>query len=125
MRQPLESSDCPPFSVYWPTQITPTTLKLKSINGAVASVAVEDRLDVFDALVMTPKFVRGRRYEVVILLAFQDQLDAINQELLSSLLNTSIRSLLIAGEIQQLADGIAERPSSRTRSKLLDWVSER
>ena len=91
----------------------------------MASVAVEDRLDVFDALVMTPKFVRGRRYEVVILLAFQDQLDAINQELLSSLLNTSIRSLLIAGEIQQLADGIAERPSSRTRSKLLDWVSER
>ena len=74
---------------------------------------------------MTPKFVRGRRYELVILLAIKDQLETINQELLSSLLNTSIRSLIIAGDIQQLAVGITERPSSRTRSKLLDWVSER
>lgn len=125
VRQPLESADCPAFSVFWPTGITPTTLTLKSLSGASASVAVEDRLDVFDALVMTPKFVRGRRYELVILLAFQEQYDQINQELVSSLLNTSIRSLIIAGEIQQLATGIAVRPSSRTRSKLLDWVSER
>lgn len=125
VRQPLESADCPAFSVFWPTEISPTTLKLKSLNGAVASVAVEDRLDVFDALVMTPKFIRGRRYELVILLAIEEQRDSINQELLSSLLNTSIRSLIVAGDIQQLADGIGERPSSRTRSKLLDWVSER
>ena len=125
VRQPLESADCPAFSVFWPTEITPTKLTLKSLNGSVASVAVEDRLDVFDALIMTPKFVRGRRYELVILLAIKDQLETINQELLSSLLNTSIRSLIIAGDIQQLAVGITERPSSRTRSKLLDWVSER
>lgn len=125
VRQPLESSECPAFSVFWPTEVTPTSLKLKSVSGAEATVVTEDRLDVFDALVMTPKFVRGRRYELVILLALKDQLETINQELLSSLLNTSIRSLIVAGEIQQLADGIAERPSSRTRSKLLDWVSER
>lgn len=125
VRQPLESADCPAFSVFWPTAISSTTLTLKSLSGATARVAVEDRLDVFDALVMTPKFVRGRRYELVVLLAIEDQLDAINQELLSSLLNTSIRSLIVAGEIQKLADGIGDRPSSRTRSKLLDWVSER
>nr|WP_192963346.1 helix-hairpin-helix domain-containing protein [Pseudomonas fluorescens]CEK42154.1 hypothetical protein PQBR57_0201 [Pseudomonas fluorescens SBW25] len=125
IRQPLESTECPAFSVFWPTEVSPTLLKLKSVSGAEANLSVEDRLDVFDALVMTPKFVRGRRYELVILLAIQDQIETINRELLSSLLNTSIRSLIVAGEIQQLADGIAERPSSRTRSKLLDWVSER
>jgi len=80
---------------------------------------------VFDALVMTPKFVRGRRYELVVLLALADQREAINQELLSSLINTSTRSLIVVGEIQQLADGITDRASSRTRSKLLDWVSDK
>lgn len=125
VRQPLESADCPAFSVFWPIEISPTSLKLKSLSGAVVNLAVEDRLDVFDALVMTPKFIRGRRYELVILLAINDQFEALNQELLSSLLNSSIRSLIVTGEIQRLADGIVERPTSRTRSKLLDWVSER
>jgi hypothetical protein len=125
VRQPLESSDCPAFSVFWPEKISASVLTLRSVNDAVATVRTEDRIDVFDALVMTPKFVRGRRYELVILIALADQQEHINQELLSSLLNTTVRSLLVVGEIEQLAHGIADRQSSRTRSKLLDWVSEK
>jgi hypothetical protein len=125
VRQPLQSPTCPAFSVYWPTVITPDQLTVINASGNEITLCVEDRIDVFDALVMSPKFIRGRRYELVVLLAFGDQREAINQELLSSLINTSIRSLIVVGEIQQLADGIACRPSSRTRSKLLDWVSEK
>lgn len=125
VRQPLDSADCPAFSVFWPTEISSTKLTLKAANGAIAEVRADDRLDFFDAVIMTPKFIRGRRYELVILLAVADQHDAINQELVSSLLNSSKRSLLIVGEIAQLAHGFPERVSSRTRSKLLDWISDK
>lgn len=125
VRQPLNSTSCPAFSVYWPTEVSPTSLTLQSLTGAEAKLTQDDRIDVFDALVMTPKFVRGRRYELVVLIALADQCGAINQELVSSLLNTSARSLIVAGEIRDLADGFAERQSSRTRSKLLNWVSEK
>ncbi|HBP1602320.1 TPA: exodeoxyribonuclease [Pseudomonas aeruginosa] len=125
IRQPLNTTSCPAFSVYWPTEVSPTSLTLQSLTGAEAKLSQEDRIDVFDALVMTPKFVRGRRYELVVLIALSDQCNAINQELVSSLLNTSARSLIVAGEIRDLANGFAERQSSRTRSKLLNWVSEK
>jgi hypothetical protein len=125
IRQPLNSTSCPAFSVYWPTEVSPTSLTLQSLTGAEAKLSQDDRIDVFDALVMTPKFVRGRRYELVVLIALSDQCNAINQELVSSLLNTSARSLIVAGEIRDLANGFAERQSSRTRSKLLNWVSEK
>ena len=111
--------------MYWPTEVSPTSLTLQSLTGAEAKLTQDDRIDVFDALVMTPKFVRGRRYELVVLIALADQCGAINQELVSSLLNTSARSLIVAGEIRDLANGFAERQSSRTRSKLLNWVSEK
>lgn len=125
VRQPLHTSACPAFSVYWPSAVTAKQLTLLTESGSEVTVEADDRIDVFDALVMSPKFIRGRRYELVVLLAIGDQRDGINQELLSSLINTSIRSLIVVGEIAQLADGIADRPSSRTRSKLLDWVSEK
>lgn len=124
VRQPLQSSSNPAFSVYWPTAVTPKQMTLRSGGGHEIALDAEDRIDVFDACVMSPKFIRGRRYELVVLLATGDQPEAINLELLSSLINTSIRSLIIVGEIAQLADGIAQRPTSRTRSKLLNWVSE-
>ena len=125
VRQPLDSPDCPAFSVFRAESINANVLTLRGVNDTLAKVRVDDRIDVFDALVMTPKFIRGRRYELVILIALADQREHINQELLSSLLNTSVRSLIVVGEIEQLADGIADRQSSRTRSKLLDWVSEK
>ncbi len=125
VRQPLNSTSCPAFSVYWPTEIFPTSLTLQSMTGAEAKLTTEDRIDVFDALVMTPKFVRGRRYELVVLIALADQCETINQELVSSLMNTSARSLIVVGEIRDLAKGFADRQSSRTRSKLLNWVSDK
>lgn len=124
VRQPLQSSSNPAFSVYWPTAVTNQQMTVQCAGGHEINLDAEDRLDVFDALVMSPKFIRGRRYELVVLLATGDQCEAINLELLSSLINTSIQSLIIVGEITLLAQGIADRPTSRTRSKLLNWVTE-
>jgi hypothetical protein len=125
VRQPLDSQDCPAFSVFWPREISATTMMLQDQLKRTATVGIDDRIDAFDAVIMTPKFVRGRRYELVVLLALGDQREAINLELLSSLLNTTVRSLIVVGDISKIADDIADRPSSRTRSKLLDWNSDK
>ena len=124
VRQPLAATDCPAFAVYRPTEIQGSELTLVGINKSEARVTPEDRLDVFDALIMSPKFIRGRRYEFVVLLAIADEMDAINQELISGLLNSSARSLIVIGEVERLAEGISDRPSRRVRSKLLNWVTE-
>tara|TARA_R110002124_G_scaffold128157_23_gene288776 strand:+ start:4956 stop:7127 length:2172 start_codon:yes stop_codon:yes gene_type:complete len=125
VRQPLATSDCPAFSVYNPVEISSSEMKLVGSNGAQATIHREDRIDVFDAVVMTPKFIRGRRYQVVVLIALEAQKQLINQELLSSLLNASNRSLVIVGDIEGLCEGLTERESSRSRSKLLHWVGEK
>lgn len=124
VRQPLASADCPAFSVFNISEITESEMKLSGSNGTEATISSDDRIDVFDAVVMTPKFLRGRRYEVVVLIALEEQKSLINQELLSSLLNASRQSLAIVGEIASLADGLTQRASSRSRSKLLHWMSD-
>lgn len=125
IRQPLATADCPAFSVFQPSEIASSEMTVVGLNKAEATIKAEDRVDVFDAVVMSPKFLRGRRYELVVLLAIGDLLPLINQELLSGLMNASRRSLVIAGEIEQVANGIAARASSRTRSTLLHWVNEK
>ena len=125
IRQPLATADCPAFSVFQPSEIASSEMTVVGLNKAEATIKAEDRVDVFDAVVMSPKFLRGRRYELVVLLAIGDQLPLIKQELLSGLMNASRRSLVIAGEIEQVANGIAARASSRTRSTLLHWVNEK
>lgn len=125
VRQPLAASNTPAFAVYKPIHIDASEMVLEGVNKAEATVKADDRLDVFDALIMTPKFIRGRRYEFVVLLAIAEEMDALNQELISGLLNSSARSLIVVGEIERVADGIAERPSRRTRSKLLNWVTDK
>lgn len=125
VRQPLGGASCPAFSVYSPTEIAPRAITLQSICGSTSTISDDERLDLFDAVVMTPKFIRGRRYEIVILLAIEDQLDQINQELLSSLLNTASRSLIVIGCVRQIPADLSDRATNRTRSKLLNWISEK
>lgn len=122
IRQPLVTSDCPAFSVFTPTRITDETLFLKAVNDTEAQVGNEERIDPFDAVVMTPKFIRGRRYEVVVLVALADQYPLITHELLSSLMNAARLSLVVIGEVGGAVSEMSNRKSSRVRSKLLSWV---
>ncbi|KKN96211.1 hypothetical protein LCGC14_0171410 [marine sediment metagenome] len=122
VRQPLATSECPPFSVFTPTEVTESVLSLTGADGSKAIVKAEDKIDVFDALVVTPKFIRGRRHEVIILLAASAQAPLINKELLSSALNASKRFVAVVGDLKSLTDDFGSRASSRSRSKLLDWI---
>lgn len=124
VRQPM-TTESPAFAVFTPTQITETEMKVVGINGDESIVRADERIDIFDAMVMSPKFIRGQRYEFVVLLAIPDQIDLINQELISGLLNASSKSLIVVGEIDGVMDAIGQRPSQRTRTELINWTPEK
>lgn len=123
IRQPITSAKHPAFSVFTPTDVTFNRLALVSRNRGEVSVDLTQRIDVFPAAVMTPKFVRGRIYEYVVLVALKEHHSLITQELITTLLNTARKSLVIVGEIEDLGTGLADRPGLRARSKLPQWIT--
>jgi hypothetical protein len=123
IRQPLAGSNHPAFSVYTPTEITPSTMRLESRCGLTKMISLHDRIDVFPASVMTPKFIRGRIYEFVVLIVLKEHHKLITQELIATLLNTTKSTLVIAGEIEGIEVGFAKRPRTPARSILQQWVT--
>lgn len=121
IRQPVAGADHPAFSIFTPHSIGASTMQLDSKNRSSVTINIHDRIDVFPAVVMPPKFIRGRVYEFVILLVLKEHHHLINRQLISTLLNASRGTLVIAGEIEGLGDGFTERESSRARSKLHTW----
>jgi hypothetical protein len=123
IRQPLAGADHPAFSVYTPSEITPSTMRLESRSGFAKQISLHDRIDVFPASVMTPKFIRGRIYDFVVLIVLKEHHNLVTQELIATLLNTSKTTLVIAGEIEGLEMGFAHRPRTPARSILTQWVT--
>lgn len=123
IRQPLAGADHPAFSVYTPTDITSSTMRLESRSGFTKTISLHDRIDVFPASVMTPKFIRGRIYEFVVLIVLKEHHTLITQELIATLLNATKTTLVIAGEIEGVEKGFAKRPRNRARSILQQWVT--
>ncbi len=122
IRQPIGNANHPAFSVFTPELVSGTGMRLKTEDQACFDIDQHTRIDVFPAVVMTPKFIRGRIYEVVVLLVLKEHHHLINQELLSTLLNTTRTTLVLAGEIDGLGDGFADRAGSQIRSKLPNWI---
>ena len=122
IRQPITSAKHPAFSVFTPTEVTFNRLTLVSRNRGEITVDLTQRIDVFPAAVMTPKFVRGRIYDYVVLVVLKEHHGLITQELITTLLNTARKSLVIVGEIEDLGSGLADRPGLRARSKLPQWI---
>jgi len=123
IRQPLAGADHPAFSVYTPVEITPSTMRLESCSGFAKTISLHDRIDVFPASVMTPKFIRGRIYEFVVLIVLKEHHHLVTQELIATLLNTTKSTLVIAGEIEGIDQGFANRPRTTARSILQQWVT--
>lgn len=123
IRQPITSAKHPAFSVFTPTEVTFNRLELVSRNRGEVAVGLTQRIDVFPAAVMTPKFVRGRIYEYVVLVVLKEHHSLITQELITTLLNTTRKSLVIVGEVEDLGSGLVDRPSQRARSKLPQWIT--
>lgn len=122
IRQPIGDDNYPAFSIFTPEQVSRSQMQVRATDQAVIEIQQHTRIDVFPAAVMTPKFIRGRIYECVVLLVLKEHHHLINRELISTLLNSTRTTLLLAGEIEGLGDGFADRAGSQIRSKLPNWI---
>lgn len=112
----------PAFSVFRAVTISQESISLADANGLSFELSVRNRVDVFQGAIVPPKFIRGRIYEVVILVVLKEHHKLISAELLASLINTTKTSLVVLGEIEGLDSGFADRKMPRCRSRLSDWI---
>ena len=112
----------PAFSVFKANSITSEAISLSDSSGHQFDLSVRKRVDVFQGAVVPPKFVRGRIYEVVILVVLKEHHPLISPELLASLINTTKTSLVVIGELQGLEVGFADRKTPRCRTRIPDWI---
>jgi hypothetical protein len=93
-------------------------------EGQPIALDLKRNLNLFHGAVMTPKFIRGRVYEIVILVVLKEHLNLINAELLSTLLNSTKRTLVLVGEIDGVVDHFPGSEPTRVRSTLPKWMAQ-
>lgn len=122
IRQPL-SLAIPAFSLLTPSELTCERMVAKPIGQPAVELGLKDYLTPFHGGVLIPKFIRGRVFEVVILVVLKEHLPSINAELLATLLNSSRRTVVLVGDIDQIGDTFPLREPSRVRSMLPFWTA--
>lgn len=118
VRQSVASTNHPPFSVFTAAEINPERLNAVDRAGNHYLLSLAERLDVFQGAVMTPKLIRGRVYDVVVLVVGEGQQDLINTTLISTLLNSAKTTLLVVGSLDGLLTGYSLREPTVARSLL-------
>lgn len=118
------SSIHPAFSVFTATELNPVRMLATPREGQPISLDLKRNLNLFHGAVMTPKFIRGRVYEIVILVVLKEHLNLINAELLSTLLNSTKRTLVLVGEIDGVVDHFPGSEPTRVRSTLPKWMAQ-
>lgn len=114
----------PAFSVFTATELNPVRMLATPREGQPIELDLKRNLNLFHGAVMTPKFIRGRVYEIVILVVLKEHLNLINAELLSTLLNSTKRTLVLVGEIDGVVDHFPGSEPTRVRSTLPKWMAQ-
>lgn len=123
IRQPL-SIEHPAFSIFTATELTSQRMLATPRTGTPVELDLKRNLNVFHGGVLTPKFIRGRVYEIVILVVLKEHMKLINAELLSTLLNSSKQTLLLLGEIDCIEADFPANEPTRVRSLLPKWMAQ-
>lgn len=123
VRQPL-SLEHPAFSIFDATELSPERMVATPRSGNSTVLNLKRNLNVFHGAVLTPKFIRGRVYEFVILIVLKEHLGLFNAELLSTLLNSAKRSLILVGELDGIAESFPGDEPTRVRSLLSKWMAQ-
>ncbi|WP_236054259.1 helix-hairpin-helix domain-containing protein [Pseudomonas arcuscaelestis] len=118
VRQSVSSTIHPPFSVFTAAELNAERLVAKDRAGGSFTLSLAERLDVFQGAVMTPKLIRGRVYEVIVLVVSEGQHDLFNTTLLSTLLNSAKTTVLIVGALDGVLTGYTLREPTVARSLL-------
>lgn len=122
VKQVFSHENHPAFSVFKASSITAEAIALSDSRGATFELSVRNRVDIFQGAVVQPKFIRGRIYEVVILVVLKEHHKHVSAELLASLINTTKTSLVVIGELDGLETGFADRKAERCRSLISEWI---
>ncbi|MHC5194968.1 helix-hairpin-helix domain-containing protein [Pseudomonas frederiksbergensis] len=123
VRQPV-SRIHPAFSVFTATELNQQRMVASPRTGHPIELDLKRNLNLFHGAVMTPKFIRGRVYEIVVLVVLQEHLKLINAELLSTLLNSTKRTLVLVGEIDGIVEHFPGSEPTRVRSTLPKWMAQ-
>lgn len=123
VRQPL-SLEHPAFSIFDATEVSPERMVATPRTGNPVVLDLKRNLNLFHGAVLTPKFIRGRVYEFVILVVLKEHMGLFNAELLSTLLNSSKRSLILVGELDGVAESFPGDEPTRVRSLLSKWMAQ-
>ncbi|MCK1788898.1 exodeoxyribonuclease [Pseudomonas violetae] len=122
VRQAL-SLEHPAFSIFDATELTSEKMVATPRDGSPVVLNLKRNLNLFHGAVLTPKFIRGRVYEFVILIVLKEHMGLLNAELLSTLLNSTKRSLILVGELDDVAASFPGNEPTRVRSLLPKWMA--
>ncbi|MBX9405702.1 exodeoxyribonuclease [Pseudomonas baetica] len=117
------SLEHPAFSIFEATELSGERMLATPRSGNSAVIDLKRNLNIFHGGVLTPKFARGRVYEFVILIVLKEHMGLFNAELLSTLLNSAKRSLILVGELDGIADSFPGDEPTRVRSSLSKWMA--
>ncbi len=121
VRQAL-SLEHPAFSIFEATELSAERMVATPRSGNPVVLDHKRSLNLFHGAVLTPKFIRGRVYEFVILIVLKEHMGLFNAELLSTLLNSAKRSLILVGELEGIAESFPGDEPTRVRSLLSKWM---
>lgn len=122
IRQPL-SIEHPAFSIFTASELTPQHMLAKPRSGSSVELDLKRNLNVFHGAVLTPKFIRGRVYEIVFLVILKEHMNLINAELISTLLNSTKQTLVLIGELECIGENFPAIEPTRVRSLLPKWMA--
>ncbi|WP_409286780.1 helix-hairpin-helix domain-containing protein [Pseudomonas guariconensis] len=114
----------PAFSIFDVEALSPESLTATPRGGEPVVLDLKRTLNVFHGAVLTPKLIRGRVYEFVILVVLKEHMPLFNAELLSTLLNTAKRSLILVGELDAIVDSFPGKEPTRVRSILPKFMAQ-
>lgn len=123
IKQVVAREHLPEMSVYIAKSVSREQVEAESIDGLTTTLTLRQRLDIFNGTVVLPKFIKGRVYEMVVLVALKEHHHLINSELLASLMNNTRTTLVVMGELDGLEIGFQDRKSSRCRSRIPEWIA--
>lgn len=123
IRQPL-SVAIPAFSIFTATELSPERMLATPRGESPIELDLTRNLNLFHGGVLIPKFLRGRVYEVVILVVLKEHLHLFNAELLATLLNSTRQTVVLVGEIDEISDTFPNGEPTRVRSMLPIWMAQ-
>lgn len=123
IRQPL-SVALPAFTIYTATELSTERMLATPRIGPPVELDMTRNLNLFHGGVLIPKFLRGRVFEVVVLVVLKEHSHLYTPQMLATLLNSSRQTVVLLGELDALSAQFPIGESARARTMLPYWMAQ-